>query len=308
MTGAAAALTLAAALIPAHSAMAAVTTSFDPSVVSPGGTTVVTGSGCPVAGEVIVNTWITTFPAPTTLKTATVTADAVGDFSATVAVHGAPGELPEIAPPSSQFGISVECGGVHTVVGFGALSYAGAPLTLTLSPAVSVVPGDDVTISGTGCDAGESVFIAASFSGSTTTYAADTTADASGDFTFVVPTPPDGLAGGILAFEVSCGAPAPEAAPEDTVRRTLVYGDAPVGPEDPADPVVPADPDPGAAPAATDPTQLPTARRTTLAATGPDVGSGGMALVFLLAGATLIALRRSRWNVDPADRTPRSTR
>lgn len=312
MTGAAAVLTLAAALIPAHSAMAAVTGSFDPSVVSPGGTIVVTGSGCPVASEVVVSTWITSLGS--TLKSTSVTADAAGEFSATVAVHGAPGELPEITPPHSQFAVNVQCGGVDTVFGYGRLSYPGSPLSAVPSPTLAVVPGDDVTISGAGCDAGESVFIAVWFAGASSFLIDDTAADASGGFTFVVPTPADGPSGGVISLEFTCGGPVPVDDPADYLRLVMFFVEAAIDPVDPVDPVVPvdpivpADPGPGAAPAATVPTPLPTARRAALPATGPDLGFAGAALAFLLAGATLVGLRRSRWNADRGDRSSGTAR
>jgi hypothetical protein len=295
--GAAAALTLAAVLVPAQAAMAAVTGSFSPSVVAPGDTIEVTGSGCPVAGEVVVSTWITTL-GDSTDRSATVTADDAGAFSATVAVHGAPGDLPEVVPPHVQFGVAVDCGGVHTVIGYGVFSVPDARLAAVFTPASIVAPGGEVAISGTGCDAGESVFLETWFPGVDTALVHDLPADADGDFMFFVGTPADGPPGEVISFELTCG-PAPVEDPADYLLKTMTFEAAPVDPvdpTDPTDPTVPADPGAGATPPTSDTT--PAVVRPKLAATGTEVGAASVALALLLVGATLFGLRRARRYAD----------
>lgn len=297
--GAVAALTLAAVLVPAQAAMAAVTGSFTPSVVAPGDSIEVNGSGCPAAGEVVVSTWITTL-GDSTDRSATVTADDTGAFSATVAVHGAPGDLPEVVPPHVQFGVAVDCDGVHTVIGYGLFSVPEAPLAAVLSPATTVVPGGEVQISGTGCDAGESVYLATWFPGVEAALVHDLPADANGDFMFFVGTPASGPPGGVIYFEFTCGGPAPVDDPADYLLKSITFEAAPVDPVDPVDPIdpaVPADPGAGATPPTTD-TTTPAVVRPKLAATGTDGSVASVALVLLLTGAILLRLRRARRYAD----------
>ncbi|MEF3402433.1 hypothetical protein [Agromyces sp. CCNWLW203] len=295
--GAASALALAAVLLPAQAAMAAPTASFTPTVVVPGGTIDVTGAGCPAGGEVVVGTWIPAIGGASSSKTTTVTADGTGAFSATVAVHGAPGELPEITPPIAQFGVTVTCDGAQTVIGFGALTYAGAPLTAVLTPSAGVVPGESFTVNGSGCDAAEAVFIAVDFPGPpAVTHFDDTAADASGNFSFVVPTPVASEPGDVIVMAVSCGSGAPVEDPADYITRTLTFAGEPVDPVDPVDPIEPVDPPvppaPGAAPAGAAP--APAAAGERLAESGTDLGPASAGLALLLAGGALVGLRRLR--------------
>lgn len=295
--GAASALTLAVVLIPAQAATAAATATFTPTVVTPGGSVDVTGAGCSAGSEVAVSTWIPAIGGASSTRTTTVTADATGAFSATVAVHGAPGELPEIAPPIAQFGVAVVCDGEQTIIGFGALAYAGAPLTAVLTPAAGVVPGEAFTVEGSGCDAGETVYIAVDFPGPPAlTHFDDVTADAGGNFMFLVTTPIASEPGDVIVVGLSCGSEAPVEDPADYITRTLTFAGEPVEPVDPVDPGVPADPGSDAAPAGAAPT--PAAGGRGLAATGVDVGAASAGLALLLAGATLVGLRRARRLAD----------
>lgn len=307
--GAASALALAAALLPAQAAMAAPTASFTPTVVVPGGTIDVTGAGCTAGGEVIVGTWIPAIGGASSSRSTTVTADGTGAFNATVAVHGAPGELPEITPPIAQFGVTVTCDGVQTVIGFGALTYAGAPLTAVLTPAAAVVPGESFTVNGSGCDAAEAVFIAVDFAGPPpVTHFDDTTADASGNFSFVVPTPVASEPGDVIVLGVSCGSAAPVEDPADYITRTLTFAGEPVDPVDPVDPPAPPAPAPGAGAAPAGAAPAPAAAGKRLAESGANLGPASAGLALLLAGAALVGMRRLRRSVFVGTVTDAATR
>jgi hypothetical protein len=119
---------------------------FAPLSPLPGGSLTVTGGGCGADEAVLVRTWIPAIGSAS-YHDVVVVAAPDGSFSAATDVHGAPGDVPTVAP-GDQFGVAVFCGGVptadpelsDTVFGvLGALNSAPVALSDTFSTAYESV-------------------------------------------------------------------------------------------------------------------------------------------------------------------------